>query len=242
MDCKRKLGICERAACKYTIQMSNFLEESQDLRSHLVVFLLFLVFFSSCSDNSYDYGYDKYYEEIVTVIGKHSFRLDSGETLISRNMELNSNIKEGDRVLLHYTLLNETTAGYDYTVRVNAAQTISLGELLLQKQVSLDTIPDVPIRFESAWIGSHYLNLQFYMEYHSTAHSVGLYADSLKMENDTIRLYFKHNTNGDPSGYPVHMYVSFDLKKKLGEPQKEKPLVLDINTSNYGRKEYEFVY
>lgn len=207
----------------------------------LLLLSAILIVAISCDDNSYDYGYDRYYEEIVTAQGNNIFRLDSGESLINVNEKLRS-FNAGERVYLHYTLLDQTTPGYDYTVRVNGAGTVSLGDLLPTGQKEIETFPAHPVQFESCWIGGNYLNMQFYIDFKSEKHTIALLTDSLQLGNDTIRLYFRHDTNNDPPGYPTHLYLSFDLKKALGDPAKNRPLLFYINTSNYGEKSYELIY
>ena len=95
---------------------------------------------------------------------------------------------------------------------------------------------------ESVWPGSHYLNMQFYLNYKSEAHKIGLLTDSTRLGSDTLLIRFIHDTNNDPPGYPSHAYLSFDLKEVLGDPGKSRPISVQINTSNYGNKTYTFDY
>ena len=194
-----------------------------------------------CEDYSHDYGFDRYYEEIVTVLEKKVFLLDNGQTLLSTT-ELRNPAKDGERVLLHYTLLPEQTTGYDHTVRINGAGSVANADLEAVAPDSVRLMKNEVVRLESLWIGSHFLNMQFYIDYHSKAHSIGLVADRLSLDADPVEIYFKHDPNDDPKGFPSHLYASFNLKDVLGTPQRNKNIRIHINTSNYGEKTYDLVY
>ena len=84
--------------------------------------------------------------------------------------------------------------------------------------------------------------MQFYFDYKSEKHQIGLLTDSTRLDSDTIRMYFVHNTNNDPAGYPAHSYLSFDLKGILGAPGKARPISVQINTTYYGTVNYGFEY
>jgi hypothetical protein len=211
-------------------------------REKIVVFFALCTLFFSCEDKkTVDYGYDEYYEEIVTAVSENGFLLDNGKTLFDTNKETNP-YSSGDRVLLNYTLLHETTSGYDYTVRVNGSSKIHKTELTLTNREKIDSAVNEPVLFESLWLGSHYLNMQCYINYKSEAHTIGLLTDSLQIRNDTVRIYFKHDKKNDLPGYSNRLLLSVDLEKALGSPKKEKVLLLNINSFNYGEKIYELKY
>lgn len=205
----------------------------------LIIMILLLV---SCDNNKVDYGYDIYYKEIVTVTDKNLFTLDNGKTAISVNESVTSSLNVGDRILLHYTLLDEKISGYDYTIRINGLARIPQIALSPVSPEDIESRANEPIQFESVWIGSHFLNMQFYIDFKSEAHSIALLTDSTKLDNDTIYIYFAHNSNNDPPGSPSHLYISFDLQEVLGKPENNKPLLVNVNTSNYGNKTYELKY
>ena len=203
--------------------------------------VFFTTLFFSCEDKVVDYGFDKYYVEIVTAQNENEFLSDNGKMIVATSSENKKNYVSGDRVLLNYTLL-ETAASGDYNVRINGLAKIPQGKLALSNESSIQSSPQEPILLESVWIGSHYLNMQFYINYKSEKHKIGLLADSLRMESDTIRMYFTHDANNDPPGYPSHTYLSFDLKEVLGAPGNARPVSVQINTGNYGDKTYGFEY
>ena len=202
---------------------------------------LFVSYFFSCENKTVDYGLNEYYVEIVTAQTENIFLLDNGKKIFVTSDENKKKYDSGDRVYINYTLL-ETTASGDLNVRINGSTKIPLGKITLTNESGINSAPNEPVILESVWLGSHYLNMQFYLNFKSFSHKVGLLADSTRLENDTIRLYFLHDSNNDPQGYPSHSYLSFDLKDILGEPKKARPISVQINTSNYGNKTYGFEY
>ena len=209
--------------------------------------ILFCIFFTailpSCEDKKeIDYGLDKYYVEIVTAQNENEFLSDDGKMIVAMPGDKKRTYAFGDRVLLNYTLLSPTTSGNNYPVRINGSAKVPLGKLALSDESSIRSAANEPILLESVWLGSHYLNMQFYLNYKSVTHSIGLLADSTRLESDTLRVYFTHNTNNDPLGYPHHAYISFNLKDLLGAQGNARPVSVQINSSNYGNKTYEFEY
>jgi len=204
------------------------------------IFLTSVLF--SCKDKTVDYGFDTYYVEIVTAQEENKFLSDAGKLIVATPDENSKSYDFGDRVLINYTLLPSTDSGNSYSVRINGSAKIPLGELTLSNDSTIRSALKEPIQLESVWLGSHYLNMQFFLNYKSVAHKIALLADSTRLESDTLRMYFIHDPDNDPLGYPSHAYLSFDLEEILGDPGKARPVSVEINTSNYGNKTYEFEY
>ena len=204
----------------------------------VLLFSFFAGFLFSCQDKTVDYGLDTYYLEIVTAQNENEFLTDKGQLLVATPNENQKTYASGDRVLLNYTLLDAVASGNNYSVRINGSAKVPLGKLAFSNDSVIQSSSKEPILLESVWIGSHYLNMQFYFNYKSETHVIGLLADSTSLESDTLRMYFIHDTNNDPPGYPAHTYLSFDLKDVLGNSRK--PVSVQINTSNYGNKTYTF--
>jgi hypothetical protein len=207
-----------------------------------IAFFTLSVFLTSCENNQFDYGLDKYYEEIVTAMGKNVFLLDDGKTILNVNENETQTFQSGERIFLNYTLLPKATSDYDYTVRVNGASKITLGKLNKVSQQEIESSAKEPVHLESVWLGNHYLNMQFYINRKSESHIIGLLTDSTQLANDTIQIYFKHDLNNDPAGYLSHVFLSFDLENVLGKPENKKNIAVNINTDNYGAKIYELKY
>ncbi|MDL2322805.1 NigD-like protein [Bacteroidales bacterium OttesenSCG-928-A17] len=207
----------------------------------ILIFIWIVVFFSSCEDASYDYGLDRYYEEIVTAEGNNVFRLDNGETLFTTT-KIKLSLTGGERLWIHYTLLDEKTEGFDHTVRVNGLSPVSTGALKALKQQEMQTLKKEPVLFRSLWIGSYFLNMHFLIDYRSTAHTVGLVVDEETLGENPVEIYFTHDKNKDAAGSPVRLFTSFDLREVLEEPQGNKNIRIHVNTSNYGEQVYDLIY
>jgi hypothetical protein len=214
---------------------------SGSIRNPLFYLFIFICLFS-CEDKTVDYGLDTYYVEFVTAQNKNEFLSDNGKMIIVSSDGNNRNYAFGDRVLVNYTLLSSNASAENLTARIIGSGKFPLGKLTLVNDSIIKASDKEPVLLESVWLGSHYLNMQFYLNYKSTAHKIGLLTDSTCLESDTLRMYFVHDTNNDPPGYPSHSYLSFDLKDILGIPEKNRPISVQINSSNYGNKIYEFVY
>jgi len=204
--------------------------------------ILFASFLFSCGDKTVDYGLDKYFVEMVTAQNANEFLTDQGKLLVATSATNSNSYSLGDRVLLNYTLLSPTTSDDNYSVRINGSAKVPLGKLTLSNELAIQSAAKAPILLESVWLGSHYLNMQFYLNYMSQTHKIGLLVDSTRLESDTLRMYFTHDTNNDPPGYPSHAYLSFDLKDILGDPTKARPISVQISTDNYGDKIFTFDY
>ena len=192
----------------------------------------------SCSPDAVDYGFGDYYVEIVTALGDNAFRLDKGQTIYDSNETAKQSYSSGDRVYLYFSYGNTPSD----PVTIHAAAKIFSDAL---KSISAETLSQQandPVRFESAWIGSHYLNLHIYFEYHSQAHKIALAIDEKRVDDAEIHLYFRHDTNNDAPGYLTSLYVSFDLSKVLGQPRGDRDVLVHFNTTNYGDKTCIFKY
>jgi hypothetical protein len=202
----------------------------------LTIFFCICLFFTSCEKEAVDYGLGEYYVEIVTALNDNAFRLDTGKTIYNTNKETYKDFKEGDRVYLNFSYLENDQ------IAIHGASKISSGELKAVAQNDFAGYADDPVRLESAWLGSHYLNILFYMDYKSVKHTIALITGELQKNDPEVNLYFRHDKKDDPAGYPTKVYVSFDLSKVLGEPQGDRTVHVRFNTTNYGDKTCEFKY
>jgi hypothetical protein len=213
------------------------------LISKIALFIAVLLSFFSCEDDTVDYGLGEYYQNLATVLNDSAYILDSGESLYNVNYEQNKPLDANKRVFLTYSYAEKENSLYDHAIVVHGISEIAQSELKAVDKARIDSFPAEPVFLESVWIGSHYLNMQFYFNYHSKSHSIGLMTDSLQLHADTIQLYFKHDTNLDSPGYPAHLFLSFDLEQVLGKPvENKKPLAVHINTDNYADDTYKFNY
>ena len=197
----------------------------------------------ACSEDEVVYDIGEYKVDLATVQmdnDRQSFLLDNYALLLNGGNV--RNLEAGQRVLLNYSYLTEKQTGYDYVVKVNGVGFITQGKLLEVDSITIDTIANKPVYMESVWIGSNYLNLSFYMNYNSQRHSITLLTDKNKTGDDEISVFFRHNDNNDSPGYMHKVIVSFDLSTVLGLPTKNRKLILNINSDNYGQKDYQLTY
>ena len=193
----------------------------------------------SCSSiDEVDYGFGEYYVEIVTALENNAFRLDKGQTIYDSNKTAKQSFVSGDRVYLYFSYGN--TLSDPITVH-GASKIFSTGLKTMPKETIFQETNE-PVRFVSAWIGSHYLNLYFFFEYYPEAHQLALAIDEKWMDDSEIHLYFQHHKSSDSPGYPSSIYASFDLSEVLGEPQGDRSLFVHLDTSNYGNKTCTFKY
>jgi hypothetical protein len=212
-------------------------------RAPCTLFLLFLLFFA-CKEDTVDYGLGAYYQDIVTSLGDYTYLSDAGEKIYDATPENHKSYNDSARVFLTYSFTENQTPSPDQgqAITVHGSSSVTQGNLKSGGKQDIDKLPDEPVRLESVWIGSHYLNLRFYMEHKSKTHSIGLIADKDDLNKENIHIYFKHNHNEDPPGYWVYVVTSFDLETVLGHPEGNKTLYIHLNSTNYGDKIYELRY
>jgi hypothetical protein len=194
---------------------------------------------ASCTSSDFvDYGFDKYYVEIVTALDDNVFLLDTGQTVYDSNQTAGQLFTSGDRVYLSFSYGKNPSD----PITVHGAARIFSDTLKTASENDISQSANDPVRFESAWVGGHYLNLKFYMEYHSATHKIALLANKNQADDQEIHLYFTHDRNNDVPGYPTVVYASFDLRKVLNEPQGNRTLLVHFRTTNYGNKTCTFKY
>jgi hypothetical protein len=207
------------------------------LASACGVALLLSTLVACSSDPVVDYGMGEYYVELATALGNNDFLIDSGQTLHDSNKTAQRTFSAGSRVYLSFSY-NETP---DDPITVHGIAPIFSDYLKTATQTVLSQQKKDPIRLESVWIGRHYLNLKFYMEYRSASHKLALLMDEQETPNPEAHLHFAHDKNNDAAGYPTSLYASFRLNDILGEPQGTRTLHIHFNTDK-GEKIFTFNY
>ena len=205
--------------------------------------LIILLLSAACSEDKVVYDIGEYKVDLATVQinnDKQAFLLDNNELLLS-NVHY-QNIESGQRVRINYSYLPETSSGYDYVVKINGITATVQSKLTEVDSTAVDTVANVPVHLESAWVGSHYLNIIFYINYHSTKHTISLITDKTTTQEKEVLIYFRHNDNDDANGYMRKVIASFDLSDILGEPLSDRLLLVNINSDNYGSKNYPLIY
>ncbi len=173
---------------------------------------------------------DNYLVNFATVRKENThyrFRLDNNQLLVPEKLD-DYNGRDGQRVIINYTPLKGDT------VHIRRISDI------FTDVIQLDGFPekyvDDPVKIQSVWVGSNYLNMIMEIEYHSVPHVVSLFSDP---SSDTIDLWFSHSRNNDPRGYQRRMYASFSLQHlRDGSTTTPIPFRLFINTPG-GRREFQ---
>lgn len=203
---------------------------------------LFLLLLFSCKEDEVDYGYGSYLVEVVTSQGNGRFCMDNGNLLDCRSCEKGMEYEAGERVYLMFSYLKDDTENTVREIAVHSAVKVPLGDLIMVDAEKIGLLKEDPIRLESIWLGSRYINMLLYVEFNSQPHRMALVCKEFNDKEDKIELYFTHDRDSDPPGAPVKSIISFDLSNVLGEPSGTQDIVIHINTSNYGRKTYQFLY
>jgi hypothetical protein len=206
------------------------------LRNKNIALCLMTVLCTTCSENDVVYDIGEYKVDLATVCidnNKQYFLLDDNTLLLNENGVGNI---DSERVLLNYSYLEKKVPGFDHVIKVNGLSPVKLGKLLEVNPLTIDTITNHLIHLESAWIGSRYLNISFYMNFHSEKHAVSLITNKTKINENEITVYFRHNAYNDPPGSRLKVIVSFDLSNVLGEPAGGKSLIVSINSDDNAEK------
>lgn len=200
--------------------MKDYLKHSLTL----IIIAVSVLGFYSCSDDDNDYADWAF---IVTVNeledGKYDFTLDNGEKLwvgYPQNVSLKPKY---DRAIIFYSLLDEVKEGYDQTIKLyRYYDVLTKGPIYIapEDQHKQDSIGYDRVKVYSMWEGGGYLNVSFgYDAAGYEAHMINLVSseEDLAVNDDVVKLEFRHNQKGDPAHYPAEGYVSFDLTPYVKE-------------------------
>lgn len=184
--------------------------------------LIFLVFVGCDKDEA---RIPNYFVEFATVVKTKSsimFELDNGYVL-TPDKSSNYDLDNGNRVILNYTPLESGS------IKINSVQVIFLGTIEAVENPS--EIESDAVKIISIWKSGKYLNISLQVDYHSKAHSTGLFKD---MQFDIPILYFKYSRLDDPPGAPTLKYLSFDI-----ENLQDENFSIYINTHE-GKRKFDF--
>jgi hypothetical protein len=169
----------------------------------------------SCDDS----GSGNYLFDIATVEvqdnGTFALVLDNGIRLWPEVSDVRYAGKNRQRVFVNYTILSEKHNGYNYSIKIN-----DIWDILTKKPIDLttqnaDSIGNDPVRVNSIWIGSDFLNVDFLFNYGGVRpHAINLVKNTLITPPDDgkIHLEFRHNSYQSPSTQLYEGFVCFDLK------------------------------
>lgn len=211
----------------------------------IVAFTMMLLF-QSCLDDD-GYSLDEFRISVATVASDsdtyHHFRLDDGKTLfpVAGNGYTGHNLMDGQRVLLNYTLLGDSTGSYSHPIKVNAIDKILTKKIAENEGEKNDSIYGKdPVSIKDIWIGDGYLNIWFAANFGGyKKHFVNLL--QIDAEANPYELEFRHNAYDDPATASSHGIVCFDLSDLPDTEEETVMLTVQVNAFG-GTKTYELKY
>jgi len=217
----------------------------------ITVFLFSTLLLTACFNDD-GYSLDKYWIDIATVENPQErseffLRLDDSVLLWTAASNFSYyKPNDGQRVIANYTILSDKrgTGMYDYDIKLNNVYEVltkGIFEITPEKQ---DSIGNDPVRVTEMWIGSKFLNVEFYYFGHSKIHFINLVSDTAKTYTDEkIHLEFRHNANNDPELYKRWGIVSFDISSLQTNAADSVNLVIHVNKPNQEEDElFELTY
>lgn len=203
---------------------------------------------ASCN-NDEDYYYVPYSYAIGDMVVEEGsdpyIQMDDKKTLFPSNGDrLPSYLKKnGQRVIVNFTFLDEHREGYDYYILVNDIDSVLVKNIIPITPETTDSIGNDPINVMGMWSSDKYLTLQFEMRgAGQEKHMINLVRDySLASAPDSegyLHLKFRHNRMND---LDVNHYLwgvaSFRLDDIYAEFPDLKGLKIDVRTS-HGNETY----
>ena len=196
-----------------------------------VIIIGFLFVFSGCNnDEGYSLNDVWIGFGIVENIDSYKIVMDDGEVLYPVAFEAqnpwydynysgnNREIKEGDRVLVNFTVLYDKLDDKGkivaYYVKVNSAKKILKKGILEITEENKDSIGNDPIIVKECWIANDLLNFQLKYWGRNEIHFINLVKQPgvLNAAGQPFELELRHNNNGDSEEIPYIAYVSFRLE------------------------------
>lgn len=212
--------------------------------------------FSSCGDDDYSPG--NFIISLATVnltdelANGYYLTTDNGERLCPVATNVDYKPKSNQRVLVDYTLLDDSTKTYDYLIRVNRIQNIITKKVIDMTAENESEIGNDPVKILDYWIGDNYLNIHFgYNVGGEKTHKINLVrnrtlnsgANDLNDQNlQVVNLEFRHNADGDPERYGAKSYAAFDLREFQTEGEGSVEFLIKSKDLNNEEKEYKLIY
>jgi len=167
-------------------------------------------------------------DEVNTEPLEYRITMDNGNVLIpvasyyqqwyyNSSYDLHSRLKDGDRVLINYTILddnadNEGNAS-EYYIRVNSVKKILMKGILDITEANQDSIGNDPIIVKEVWLTDSLLNFEVKYWGRYKTHYLNLVKQpgELTEGDQPVELELRHNNNDDVEDIPYAAYVSFNL-------------------------------
>ena len=173
----------------------------------------------SC-DESDDYSLGDFWVDIATVetddnSSAYWFILDDGTTLWPAASDIQYLPKQGQRIILNYSILSNQKNEFDHYIKINYIWDILTKKTIVLTATNADSIGNDPVKINDMWIGNHYLNVDFLFNYGGIRpHAINLVENSLipDPQDGKIHLEFRHNAYGSTNNRLYNGLVCFDLK------------------------------
>jgi hypothetical protein len=215
--------------------------------------LCFLAVLSSCSlEGSYEQSFTQTRLGIVQYTSDSSswyILSDEDLKLLPKNAhEVKPAPDNSARVLFVFNVLaDESKLGYDYVVTLMYIAPVRVFDVASSSAATIADSSDMLRNVESVWIGSHYLNVDYYFFYNTDArkHEVSLLRDTTAgLRGSDITLYLKHNSKGDGGTIPGQNIVSFDLESLRSALPSDTLNISFVATCSDGlyRRDFSYVF
>ncbi|MDR1416413.1 MAG: NigD-like protein [Prevotellaceae bacterium] len=214
--------------------------------------LCFAAMLSSCSlDGDYEQFFPQ--TDLVTIQyapDSSSWYLlnDGGLKLWPKNAaEVTEKLKNNARALAAFNVLvDEKVQGYDYVVSLMYMGHINVYGVTPVDSAALRHAPSDTLRnVENVWIGSRYLNIDYYCFYNvdTAKHSASLLCDTTaEQRGGNVKLFFRHNSNGDKGTKSRQSIVSFDLESLRSAVQADTISIAFEAEASDGMYRRDFTY
>lgn len=218
-------------------------------RLFLVIIAALLFSFTSCDDDD-GYSLNDFVVRLATVKidnGVSYILTDSYTTLLPiAGYYPSTNLADGDRIAINYTLLYDDFQGFDHAIKVNNLyKLLSKPIETIETEADDDKYGDDVVWIFDAWVGGDYLNIKFAYPAFAISkpqHRINLVQNKLvEQEQDGyIHLEYRYNAMGDfdkplEDTYMLLSYVGFNLKS-IEIPDDCKGFKVKINSVKNGHR------
>ncbi len=187
--------------------------------STIILAMFVAIGFQSCEDND-GYSLGDFWVDIATVetddnSSAYWFILDDGTTLWPAASDIQYLPKQGQRIILNYSILSDQKNEFDHYIKINYIWDILTKKTIVLTATNADSIGNDPVKINDMWIGNHYLNVDFLFNYGGIRpHAINLVENSLipDPQDGKIHLEFRHNAYGSTNNRLYNGLVCFDLK------------------------------
>lgn len=207
---------------------------------HLKILLLlpiFIIVFTSCSK---DEGESYYVAVGIINITPDSTIIESdlGPRMLVSNNNIDEDIKDGDRVVAYFTLIeDEEPAGIDYIIDIYYLEEIIVKDIVVYDSTTTDTLGNDELGINGISVVKDFLDVSFSFLGGRSKHYINLARPEGELRTDTIYLELRHEDNNDPGVEFLDAFVSFDLTSLQNEVADS--VILRIKAHDYDDDEYE---